>query len=94
MCVILGDYPCLMYEIINFNFTMSHFVLFHNVIHYCIENFAMGKRGFPNCNWIELRMGKIKNLKLETLDENMRERKLFKGEEDFLPPNFIYPLTF
>jgi hypothetical protein len=33
-------------------------------------------------------------LKLENLDGNIKEGKLFEGEEDFLPPTFIYPLAF
>ena len=34
MCATFRDYMCPMYEIISFNITMLHFVLFHNVICY------------------------------------------------------------
>ena len=34
MCATLGDYPCHMYEDINFSILMLQFVLFHNVKHY------------------------------------------------------------
>jgi hypothetical protein len=34
MCATLENYPCPMYEIINFNETMFHFVLFHDAACY------------------------------------------------------------
>ena len=41
MCATLKDYPCPMYEIINFNIRMLHFVLFHNVT--CYTNFLSSR---------------------------------------------------